>query len=215
MRSLKGFTLVELLLAVGLSVVIAALAYAGVNAGMQASSSLASEVQELTELQRALSIIEDDLLQVRLRPVAHGVDYHEPAFVSGDVDALLEFTRGGVANPLALQRSELQRVRYVLRGDALWRQYWQQPDRVDALQPPQQVLLLEGVTGVALEFLAVPSESSQAVDLLALQEAGAAWLRYWDSDEPRTALTAPLPMAVRLTLTTSQFAQVQRVYELP
>jgi general secretion pathway protein J len=214
MQRADGFTLVELLLAVALSVVIAALGYAGVNSGMEAATALENEVHELTELQRALNIIEEDLVQVRLRPVVHGVDYHEPAFVSGD-NALLEFTRGGVANPLHLQRSELQRVRYVLRDGALWRQYWLQLDRVDALQPPQQVLLLSGVSNLALEFLSPPSSTSPLPDVVSLQESGANWQQYWNSDDPRNALTTPLPLAVRLTVTTAAFAQVQRVYELP
>ena len=214
MLRVKGFTLVELLLAVGLGVVIAALAYAGVNAGMQAAATLETEVYELTELQRALHVMEDDLSQVRLRPVRHGVDYHEPAFTSEN-GALLEFTRSGVANPLHLQRSEMQRVRYMLRDGKLWRQYWAQVDRIDFLQPPQEVLLLSGVDNAELEFLVAPSGNSASMDMLTLQEAGANWLRNWNSDEPLNALTAPLPLAVRITLSTSAFSQVQRVYELP
>lgn len=215
MRHVKGFTLVELLLAVALSAVIAALAYAGINAGMQASMTLETEVHNLTELQRALSIVEEDLLQVRLRPVMHGVDYREPAFASGNSGgSLLEFTRAGFANPLQLARSELQRVRYVLRGDSLWREHWSQLDRSDVLQTPQQVMLLSGVTNISLEFLVAPPQGA-AVDLLSLQEAGAYWQRYWNSEDPRTALAAPLPLAVRFTLTTTQYAQVQRVIELP
>ncbi|MES2604228.1 MAG: type II secretion system minor pseudopilin GspJ [Pseudomonadota bacterium] len=213
-RHADGFTLVELLLAVALSAVIAALAYAGINSGMQAALSLETEVHNLTELQRALSIIEEDLLQVRLRPVMHGVDYREPALVSNNsADSLLEFTRGGFANPLQLPRSDLLRVRYVLRGGSLWREHWSQLDRVDALQTPQRVMLLSDVTGIELEFLA--EQPGVIPDLLSLQEAGGAWQRYWDSEDPRTALTAPLPLAIRLTLTTTQYAQVQRVVELP
>ena len=48
-----------------------------------------------------------------------------------------------------------------------------------------------------------------------VQEAGGAWQRDWNSEDPRTALISPLPLAVRITLTTTQYAQVQRVIELP
>src|SRR5689334_11652557 len=91
----RGFTLVELLLAVALTAMIAALAYAGIDGGVRASSALQQQVSALTELQRALAIIEEDLLQVRQRPLLLGVSYHEAAFASGTQGGvLLAFTRG-------------------------------------------------------------------------------------------------------------------------
>ncbi len=211
----QGFTLVELLLAVALSAVVAALAYAGISNGMQAANAMATQVATLTQLQRAFSIIEDDLNQVRLRPLSLGLSYHEAAFVTPpDAGTLLAFTRGGVANPRQLARSDLQRVRYELRGNDLWRLHWPQLDRTQVQQKPQQVLLLQGVSRAGFEFLPATPVGS-LVTLSSLQADAAYWLGSWNSDEPQHALTAPLPIAVRITLTTQQYGQVQRVIELP
>ena len=211
----RVFTLVELLLAVALSAVVAALAYAGISAGMQAANAMAAQVESLTELQRAFSIIEEDLVQSRLRGLTLGLGYHEAAFVTPvENSMLLSLTRGGVANPRQLARSDLQRVRYELHGDALWRAHWPQLDRSDAQEQPQQLLLLQGVSRASLEFL--PATAAGApVTMSAVESAAGLWQNSWDSDAPQHALTAPLPIAVRVTLDTRQYGQVQRVFELP
>ncbi len=210
-----GFTLVELLLAIALTAVVAGLAYAGLANGINAQAALAKQVGQLTGLQRALSVIEDDLWQVRLRPVNHGGSFREPAFVTApEGDVLLAFTRaGGLQLPVQV-RSPLMRVRYVLRDSALWRQHWPVADRNDALQPPLETLLLEQVRGVTLEMLAPPT-STFGNDALSLQETGGNWVRSWNSSDAGTALASPLPLAVRLTLDTDNFDEVQRVVELP
>lgn len=211
----RGFTLVELLLAVALSALVAALAYAGVSNGLRAANAMATQVEALTELQRAFTIIEEDLTQVRLRPLLLGLGFHEAAFLTpADAGALLGFTRGGVANPRQLLRSDLQRVRYELHGDALWRLHWPQVDRANAQQPPQKVLLLQGISRVSFEFLPAVA-AGELVTLSSLQADAGLWQNQWNSDDPQHALTAPLPIAVRLTLETPQYGQVQRVIELP
>jgi hypothetical protein len=48
-----------------------------------------------------------------------------------------------------------------------------------------------------------------------LQAQGGNWQRSWSSDDVRESLVAPLPLAVRLTLDTESYSQVQRVVELP
>lgn len=211
----RGFTLIELLLAITLSAVVAVLAYAGLANGFNASITLAREIQQLTDLQRALAIFEDDLLQVRLRSPNYGVGYREPAFTAGnEPGVLLAFTRGGAMALPGQVRSNLVRVRYVLRDGALWRQHWIQLDRVDAQAVPVEVKLLEQVKGSTLELLA-PTTSAFNDNGLSLQAQGGNWQRSWNSDDVRASLVAPLPLAVRLTLDTESYSQVQRVVELP
>lgn len=213
--AMRGFTLVELLLAITLSAVVATLAYAGLANGFSAATSLAREVQQLGDLQRTLAIVEDDLLQVRLRAPNHGISYREPAFVAGDVPGvLLTFTRAGAMALPGQLRSNLVRVRYLLRDHALWRQQWVQVDRADEQQRPVEVLLLEQVNGATLELLA-RSTSAFTDDVLSLQAAGGNWQRSWNSEDAGKSLVSPLPLAVRLVLETESFGQVQRVVELP
>lgn len=211
----RAFTLVELLLALALSAIIATLAYAGVSSGINASEAMERETRTIVDLQRAFNLLEEDLIQVRLRAVNHGVGYREAALRGGvGEDVLMELTRGGLANPLRQQRSELLRVRYVLRGQQLWRQHWFNLDRLNAVAEPQEVMLLDDVRAVHVRFLS-PLLQNQDVAALAFGDDSYLWGDHWNSDDTQTALTGALPLAVRIDIDISGLGSVQRVYELP
>ncbi|MGV3590433.1 MAG: type II secretion system minor pseudopilin GspJ [Gammaproteobacteria bacterium] len=211
----RGFTLVELLLALGISALIATLAYAGLATAIDASAGMQGEVRRLAELQRALNIVEEDLAQVVPRPIVNGFGSDEPAFRGGRFqNVLLEFTRGGVANPQDLARSELQRVRYVLDDGRLWRQWWLVLDRSSESQAPQSALLLEGVERADVAFLAPAEPGAAPVDFQSLT-TGAPWVNDWSSARIGVDDVAPLPVAVDVKLVLADFGEVRRVVELP
>jgi general secretion pathway protein J len=211
-----GFTLVELLLAIAISALVAALAYAGLSTAIGASAGMQVQVRQLSDIQRALNILEEDLLQVRPRAITNGFGSQEAAFRGGVFqDALLEFTRGGFGNPQGLARSELQRVRYVLADGRLWRQSWPVLDRVAENQPPQSVLLLENVAAVQPGFLRVPAPNGVPPDFYSLGASNAYWDSDWNSQQLAADAVAPLPVAVNLVLTLTDFGEVRRVFELP
>ena len=214
--SMRGFTLVELLLALGISALVATLAYAGISTAIDASAGMQAEVRRLADLQRALNIIEEDLAQVVPRAGTSGYGGDEAVFRGGRYqNVLLEFTRGGVANPRDLVRSELQRVRYVLDDGRLWRQWWTELDRPDAGRAPQSALLLEDIASVQLGFLAPQAENAAPVDYYTLTNSAALWQSDWSSARLAPELVAPLPLAVDLRLTLGGFGEVRRVVELP
>ncbi len=212
----RGFTLVELLVALAISALIAAMAYAGISSAIGASAGMQEEVRRLADLQRALNIVEEDLGQVVPRASVDSYGNDQPAFRGGRYqDVLLEFTRGGIANPQNLARSELQRVRYVLDGGALWRQWWVAVDRAGVNTAPQSALLLEGVTDLQLGFLAPAMEGAAPVDYYTLTASAALWERDWSSARLAPDVLAPLPIAVDLRITLTDFGEVRRVVELP
>ncbi len=212
----SGFTLVELLLALAISALVAALAYAGIQSAIGVSSGMQDEVRRLSEVQRALNIIEEDLAQVVPRAIVNGYGSDEAAFRAGVYeDVLLEFTRGGLGNPQDLMRSELQRVRYVLADGRLWRQWWTVLDRVEESRAPESALLLENVEALQLAFLPPAAVGAPATDLYALMTTAALWENAWNSARLAPDTVAPLPLAVDLHLTLADFGEVRRVVELP
>lgn len=216
MRGASGFTLVELLLALGISALIAALAYAGISTAISASSGMQQEVRQLAELQRALAIIEEDLAQVVPRAIVNGFGSDEPAFRGGRFqDALLEFTRGGATRSPEGSRSDLQRVRYVLEEGRLWRQWWNVLDRANESLRPESALLLEDITALELGFLAPPAAGTAAPDYYALATSTALWDGDWSSARIGPDAVAPLPLAVDLRLALANFGEVRRVIALP
>jgi general secretion pathway protein J len=213
---MRGFTLVELLLALGISALIATLAYAGLGTALDASAVMQHDVRRLAELQRALNIIEEDLAQVVPRPIVNGLGSDEPAFRGGRFqDVVLEFTRGGVANPQDLPRSELQRVRYVFDSGRLWRQWWNAVDRPSENRAPESALLLDGLTSIDVAFLAPADPASTPVDFHALATSMALWANDWSSARIGPDAIAPLPIAVDLKLMLDDMGELRRVVELP
>lgn len=153
-RAARGFTLIEMLLAMGVSAMIAVAAHAAITTAIAAHEGLREEVQRLDELQRAMDIIEADLSAILLRRNRSFEGGSDPILLGGENHApLLQFTRGGVANPAGLLRSDMQRLRYVLSGNQLWRQHRWQLDAADPNLVPQSTLLLEQVVDLRLEFL--------------------------------------------------------------
>lgn len=213
---LRGFTLVELLLALGVSALIAVAANFAITTAVAGHQGLRREVLRLDEVQRAMDIIEADLGAMLLRRNRTFQGGAEPVLLGGDnYEPLLQFTRGGVANPAALPRSDLQRVQYVLAGEALWRQHRWQLDVVDPNVEKQSTLLLAGVRELQLEFL--PRQFAQTPASLQplTQPDLLPWMESWDSEHLRVGQTHPLPLALRLSLDIEGLGRIQRVFNLP
>jgi general secretion pathway protein J len=215
-RAPRGFTLIELLLAMSISALVAVIAYAGIATAIDASSAMQVQVQRLSDVQRTLDIMAEDLLQIRPRAITNGFGSQEAALRGGAYqDVLLELTRGGLANPVALPRSELQRVRYVFEDGRLWRQSWPVLDRTDENQSPQSALLLEQVTEFSFSFLSATAGGSAAPDYYGLESNAGYWENDWNSVQIATGEVTPLPVAIKASFTVAEFGVVERVFELP
>jgi general secretion pathway protein J len=94
----------------------------------------------LTALQRAMDVLQRDVLQLADRPVRDGLGDELPALrVTPEV--ALELTRVGQRNPLDLPRSEAVRVAYLLEDSTLYRLWWNVLDRAQDSVPIRQELL--------------------------------------------------------------------------
>lgn len=115
--------------------------------------------------------------------------------------ALVNFTRGGWANPAGVPRSELQRVGYVLRDHQLVRQYLPVLD-ADATVPLQEQVLLEHVEAFALRFM----------------DGSLTWQKNWPTplvaNGPALDLVRMRPVAVEVTLRLEDYGTLVRVIEV-
>ena len=148
---------------------------------------------ELTELQRALAVVERDLEQLANRPVRDEFgDFTDAVTIGGA--ALLELTRRGWQNPLGAPRAELQRVAYLWRDDKLLRLFWPMLDRAPDTEPLAQVLL-EGV---------------EEADFLAYDDVDANHHAWPLQDDEERGLAA-----VELRLRLAAFGRVERLFMVP
>ncbi|HEY3700035.1 MAG TPA: type II secretion system minor pseudopilin GspJ [Spongiibacteraceae bacterium] len=205
-RDKFGFTLIEVLLAMAITALVAVMAYAGLSAAINAAARHGEMVQRLGEIQTAMSWIVRDLRQSLDRPIidAHGDE--RPALMGSDnIEELLELTHSGWDNPRGQRRSALQRVHYRLDADGnLWRDNWLVLDRFDDEDHLQQIKLLSGVKSFKLQFLDGQSANAK-------QEAlGGEWVEQW----PVTKGDKLLPLAVQFDLELEGIGIVHRVVGL-
>jgi len=148
----KGFTLLELMVAIVLFSMISTAAYKLLTSATRAQEVTQSVLHGLDQLQRAEIIVEQDLLQIAGRMITDETGPQPALQVPGSGGTLMEFTRSGWQNPLQAARSTLQRVAYAQEGSELIRYYWPTLDRTSTTARVRQ-LLMTGVSSVNVRLL--------------------------------------------------------------
>lgn len=201
----RGFTLIEVLLAMAVTLMVGVIAYNSLSVSIMAADSNENRTQRLAKVQLALTFMERDIRQAALRGIVDEFGDPQPALSGGAAaDYPLQLTRRGWDNPGDQRRGELQRVRYRLDNGQLWREYWPVLDMADEEQGKQQLLLLEGVSELVFKFL--DDRSNRAGQ----SPIGGEWRDYWQPSPDRDHL----PRAVELIFELEQFGQVRRVIEV-
>lgn len=202
----RGFTLLEVLLAMAITGMVAVMAYSGLSVATSAADRHGEMVRRLGELQTGVGWLVRDLRQSVNRPVLNGGDELQPAIVGTELqDELLELTHTGWDNPRGQRRSALQRVRYRLDPDGnLWRDNWLVLDRLDDEEQLQEVKLLTGVTRFKLQFLQSNEEDAAPSPL------GGEWVDTW----PESKESKELPLAVQFDIDIEGIGTVHRVIGL-
>ena len=152
----KGFTLIEIIVAIVIFTIIGLGAYALLTNVLQLSNHVELHGARLAELQRAEHRLQQDIEQFSFRKTRN--EFGDPVPLlrgeSGfdDNSGYFELTRSGWSNPAALPRSDLEHLIYKLEDGALWRMSWFFLDRNEAeadLKRP----LLTGVAKLTVRFL--------------------------------------------------------------
>lgn len=220
---MPGFTLIEVLVALAITSVIAVMAYGGISAALTAVERNEEQAERINSLNVFFTVLSRDLRQVVPRVVKDpfGDDF-KPAVEAGE-NALvaLEFSRGGWSNPRpgSYQRSSLQRVAYSLEEGTVYRHSWYVMDRLTDSEE-NKVAMLSGVSSMRFEYLQQLDVQGNPNSLVERNKLGGEWRDHWpyealDAAPGSTANLAELPMAVRLTLELDGWGEVQRLIELP
>jgi general secretion pathway protein J len=179
----RGFTLLELLVAMFIAAIIFAMGYGTINQAVKNRETLEDQQKRLLDLQTTVRTMEQDFLQLAQRPVRDPVGGTYQAALVANVNSssgslgssssssgnsngtrglgsssgaqpLVALTRTGWTNPNGLQRPGLQRVLYYFQDGTLRREYFTVLDPTQASQAVRRDLMTH-LKSVSLRFMDV------------------------------------------------------------
>lgn len=194
----RGFTLIELIVAMAVFAVMATMAYSGLQSVLDARGRTEQHAQKLAALQTAFFWLGKDIEQAVPRSVRN--PYGDPikAFLAEPTSEYsLELTHAGWSNPFASekrQRSLLQRVAYGVHDKKLLRKYWFDLDR-EHDSATFETVLLEGVSTMEMRYV---DHSLQ-----------------WQAQWPPLGSKEVLPLAVEVSLDIEGIGKILRLFRVP
>lgn len=152
-RPVRGMTLIEVLVAMAIFAILAALAYGALNRTLDSADILGDRMARLQAVQRAVRLLEQDFMQLAPRPVRRSLDENASgALDAGFAGVGIELTRAGWNNPAALPRGTLQRVAYWTEENTLIRAHWNVLDRTLSNEPIE-VELLDDIEDLQIRYM--------------------------------------------------------------
>jgi general secretion pathway protein J len=208
-RRSKGFTLIEVLISMAITMLILAgafLTFSNLISGLEVLRRASGTTHSLN---RMWMFVSRDVRQFAYRPVRNEFGEQESALWGGELDNdSLNLTRTGWHNGRLQPRGNLERVRYVLDEGVLYRESYAVLDRTDRNEP-RRVALLDDVNRFEIRFL----------DRQTTLQPGAEWElekwpASWGTNSRESGLVAP-PLALAITLDIEGLGEITRFYEVP
>ena len=231
----RGFTLLEVLLAVAITALIGVGAAQLLNSIINAKQGVDIRSEKLASLQRFNMAVSRDIEQIINRPIRDIYGDEQPAIRINDGDYPVEFTRAGWRNSPVTDdpRSELQRVAYRLepidseacevayvrlqswgviepQGECLVRYFWPVLDRASDSQPQSQVVL-EQIDMLEVEMLVREENSNAQGDY---EETGRHWYTDWPALNAASGATE-IPIVMRWRIELPELGSIERQWFIP
>ncbi|GAC1624851.1 MAG: GspJ family T2SS minor pseudopilin variant XcpW [Nevskia sp.] len=217
LRRSRGFTLLELIVVIGIFAIFAAMAYGGLNSVLTTRTQVEDRLSRTENYDRAYLRMRTDFQNASSRGVRGGDGQSLAGFTFDNYAKRIEFTRGGWQNLLNLPRATLERVSYFLddrppesarsvrdaNDKRLVRRSWYVLDRAPQTQPVE-IVLLDHVQQLSWRFL----------------DDNRTWQDSWGgnggnalgNDSANAKL--PSPMAVEVRLTTKDWGDLKFLFAL-
>ena len=191
----KGFTLLELLIAIAIFSLVSVMAYGGLQTVITTKKNSQKNAERVAELQLFMLRVSNDLRQAIPRSIRNEYgDFVTALYSEKTGEHVVEWTTAGYRNPAKFRRSSLQRVAYQFEKQKVIRLSWPVLDRAQDTQVTKTDIL-SGVTSVAWRFMNNENE----------------WLSSWPDQQQQAVDMSSLPKAVEITLELADWGKVKRL----
>lgn len=191
--TIKGFTLLEVLLAVAIFAMISLASFSIFDGVLKSDEHSKHLSEQLNQVQRAWLFIERDFLQLAKRSMRIEGEAPLSGFIHNNVELLasteqaIAFVRQGWTNPgLLIPRSDMQSVAYRLNNNNLERLHFNFVDSVVGEQAKERILI-QGISALSFEY-------------------------YYDNEWQEELEGENLPLAVRVNITSDELGELHRQF---
>ena len=189
----RGFTLLELLVALSIFSILSVMAYGGLQTVISTKQSTQKSADRMAEIQLVMMRMSNDLRQSLPRKIRDEYGDFLYAMQSGkNGDKTFSWTRAGYRNPARLKRSNVQRVAYKQEKQKLIRMTWPVLDRAQDTEA-MKTEVLSNIESINWRFLNNESE----------------WVSTWPEEEKEEHY--PLPKAVEFIVELEDWGKVRRL----
>ena len=196
----RGFTLIEVLVAMAIFGVLTMLAYMSLGQTLANAEMLTARMDRLQAIQRTMRYLGNDLAAAAPRPVRNelGDGYLPALMISAGNSFALAVTHGGWSNPAGLPRSTQQRSVYLLEEDKLFRVYYTVLDTT------------YGNNAISTEIL----DGVERLEFRLLQDNGQFTNQWPPTGMQGDAALKIRPRAVEIILTLEAEGEIRRIIEV-
>jgi general secretion pathway protein J len=193
-KSLAGFTLMEVLIALFIFTILSFLLATALRTVINAQAGTENKAQRLRDLQMALLVMSRDIEQAINRPITNSVGQEEAAFVGTQNGFAL--THAGFANPFGLAvHSNLQRTGYYWKENHLSRLTWLVLDQAPETKAHERILLMN-IMNAHFQYM----------------DEGGRFRDAWPIEEDTAQV---LPRAVKIYLSIGEWGEMTQLYLIP
>ncbi|MDQ2076657.1 type II secretion system minor pseudopilin GspJ [Marinimicrobium sp. ABcell2] len=217
-----GFTLLEIMVALAITGVVATMAYQGLSAASAGAERSREILAQVNELDRAWQILAADmrhLLPPEVGPTGVRFEFQAQSLEGGaDVEQrLMLFVRRNWFNPMQRPRSDLQEVSYRIENGTLWRDY--RPyrnmpfDEFAFEQNAAQQELLGNVESIEIRFLSDAVLQRSGRGALDGDDYTRDWAPAWP-DPNQVGNPHGLPRAVQIRIEIEGVGVSERLFDI-
>lgn len=194
----RGFTLIEILVALAVFAILATLTSSAMYYAFNTKERVSEQAERLNTLQLALTLVQRDIEQIIPREV-RGNEMQVFSTFIGETQ-YVEFTRSGFPNPKNEEkRSTLKRIALLCKDNKLIRRSWAELDTINRKRYRDKILI-EGVLHCKFGYL------NSSLQVLSEWRANAI---------QQNQHAEPLPKAIQFNFTLQDWDKISLLFIIP